>query len=482
VAETTLYWHDYETFGVDPRTDRPSQFAGIRTDQALNIIGDPLLIYCRPPRDTFPAPEACLITGITPQCADALGQTEAEFIARIHEQLSTPGTCGLGYNTLRFDDEVTRHCLYRNFFDPYEREWRNGNSRWDMIDVARLTAALRPEGIVWPRDDAGRVIFRLEKLTAANGIAHEGAHDALVDVKATIELARLIKTAQPKLYDFVWRNRGKRDVSDLLRLGEYQPLIHVSEKYPGEQQRLAVVVALAQHPTNPNGVIVCDLSQNPEDWIDLDSASMRQRLYQPASERIESEKRIPLKTVHINKAPVVVPLSVMRAQDSERLGISLPQCRQHCQILQSAGQALLRKLDDVFSAGPDYPQETLSDPDTQLYGGGFFSDADRKTMTRIRQMTPQQLADSRFNFQDARLPEMLFRYRARNYPDSLSASELERWEAFRKERLSGKKPGGESRLEIYRRNLEKVEAQPALSEAQRGILNDLRLWEREIIV
>lgn len=480
MAETTLYWHDYETFGVDPRTDRPAQFAGIRTDLSLNIIGDPLLIYCRPPRDALPAPEACLITGITPQLAAAQGLSEAAFIGKINEQLSVPGTCGLGYNTMRFDDEVTRHCLYRNFFDPYEREWRNGNSRWDMIDVVRLTAALRPAGIAWPRDEQGRVVFRLEKITAANGIAHEGAHDALVDVKATIELARLIKTAQPKLYDFVWRNRGKHEVSALLRLGEYQPLIHVSEKYTAEQQRLAVVVALTQHPTNPNGVIVCDLSQNPESWIDLDSDSLRQRLYKPASERVEGEKRLPLKTVHINKAPVVVPLTVMRPEDSERLGVDVAQCKRHSQILQEAGPALAKKLAEVFAGGSDQP-EAVSDPDTQLYSGGFFSDADRKIMARIRQMKPQQLAESQFGFQDARLPEMLFRYRARNFPESLSADELERWEAFRKERLLSKPFGGESRLEAFRRSLQKLEALPEYSAAQRGILSELRLWEQEII-
>jgi exodeoxyribonuclease I len=481
VAETTLYWHDYETFGADPRNDRPAQFAGLRTDQELNVIGEPLLIYCRPPRDALPAPEACLITGITPQRAAESGLSEAAFIGKIHEVLSVPGTCGLGYNTLRFDDEVTRHCLYRNFFDPYEREWRNGNSRWDMIDVTRLTAALRPEGIVWPCDDAGKVTFRLERLTAANGIAHEGAHDALVDVKATIALARLIKTAQPRLYDFVWRNRGKREVSSLLRLGAYQPLIHVSGKYTAEQQRLAVVVALAQHPANSNGIIVCDLSQDPESWIALDSDTLIQRLYKPASERGEGEKRIPLKTVHINKAPVVVPLSVMRPEDSERLDISLAQCRQHCLTLQAAGPPLIEKLERVFSSSPDQAPEPVSDPDTQLYGGGFFSDADRKTMARIRRMTPLQLADSRFNFQDARLPEMLFRYRARNYPESLSAHELERWETFRKERLLGKMPGGESRLDSYHSGLDRLEAMPELSETQRGILSSLRLWEQEII-
>ena len=198
MAETSLYWHDYETFGVDPRRDAPVQFAGIRTDVELNLVGDPLVIFCRPPTDRLPSPEACLVTGITPQQAMAEGVCEAEFISAIHAELSIPGTCGVGYNTLRFDDEVTRNCLYRNFFDPYEREWRNGNSRWDIIDMVRLTAALRPDGIEWPLDAEGKPSFRLELLTQVNGISHRGAHDALADVHATIDLARLIKKRQPK--------------------------------------------------------------------------------------------------------------------------------------------------------------------------------------------------------------------------------------------------------------------------------------------
>jgi exodeoxyribonuclease-1 len=235
MADTTLYWHDYETFGIDPRRDGPAQFAGLRTDLALNPIGKPLVIYCQPPRDRLPAPEACLVTGITPQIAQQHGVCEAEFIAAIHAELAQAGTCALGYNTLRFDDEVTRNTLYRNFYDPYEREWKNGNSRWDIIDMVRLTAALRPDGIEWPKDEQGRPSFRLERLTEANGISHSGAHDALVDVRATIDLARLIKTRQPRLYDFVWRNRGKHEAAELLKLGSFEPLLHVSEKYPAEQ-------------------------------------------------------------------------------------------------------------------------------------------------------------------------------------------------------------------------------------------------------
>ncbi|MFT7661707.1 MAG: exodeoxyribonuclease-1, partial [Gammaproteobacteria bacterium] len=199
----TFYWHDYETFGVDPSKDRPSQFAGLRTDEDLNPVGEPLVIYCQPQKDILPAPQACLITGITPQLAMEKGLLEPQFIEAIHRQLSVPGTCGVGYNSIRFDDEVTRYALYRNFFDPYQREWKNGNSRWDIMDMLRLTRALRPEGIEWPDHEPGRPSFKLEHLTAANGLAHEAAHDALSDVTATIAVAKLVKDKQPRLFDYV---------------------------------------------------------------------------------------------------------------------------------------------------------------------------------------------------------------------------------------------------------------------------------------
>jgi exodeoxyribonuclease-1 len=206
----SFYWHDYETWGADPSRDRPAQFAGVRTDASLNIIGKPLMAYCRPGDDLLPHPEACLVTGITPQQARAQGVCEAEFFELIHQQLSHPGTCGVGYNNIRFDDEITRYGLFRNFFDPYAREWQNGNSRWDTIDMVRLTHALRPEGIEWPTREDGTPSFRLEQLTLANNIAHQGAHDALSDVYASIDLARLVRARQPRLFDFALELRNKK--------------------------------------------------------------------------------------------------------------------------------------------------------------------------------------------------------------------------------------------------------------------------------
>lgn len=476
---TTLYWHDYETSGIDPRRDRPVQFAGLRTDLDLNPIGEPLTLYCRPARDVLPVPEACLVTGITPQQALERGMCEAEFIAAIHRELSQPCTCALGYNTLRFDDEVTRNTLYRNFYDPYEREWRNGNSRWDLIDTVRAAAALRPDGIEWPRDAQGRPSFRLEALTAANGIAHEGAHDALVDVRATLSLARLIRARQARLYHFLWRNRGKREAASLLNMGEMEPVLHVSEKYSADHYCLAVVVAVARHPDNSNGVIVYDLSVDPSPLLDLDEGEIRARLYTPVRDLPDGVERIPLKTVHLNRCPVLAPMNVLRTGDVERLGLDLERYQKHLGLIRQA-RGLESKLVRVFGAPvPERPDD--DDPDLMIYRGGFFGDADRHRMAQVRELSPDELARRHFDFDDPRLPEMLFRYRARNWPETLSEDEARRWEVFRRQRLTEPGHGASVTLTEYEERLNCLAEDPRITTDKLALLASLRAWEQEII-
>jgi len=473
-----LYWHDYETFGVDPRRDAPVQFAGLRTDEDLNPIGKPLVIYCRPPTDRLPSPEACLVTGITPQQALAQGVCEAEFISAIHAELSWGNTCGVGYNSLRFDDEVTRNCLYRNFYDPYEREWRNGNSRWDIIDMVRLTAALRPEGIEWPQDPEGRPSFRLELLTQANGISHGGAHDALADVKATIDLARLVKKCQPRLYDFVWRHRGKREAAELLQFGSFEPVLHVSEKYPSERGCIAMVVALARHPVNQNEVVVYDLSVDPSPLFELDAEAIRARLFTRTADLPEGVLRIPLKTVHLNKCPILVPVKTMRLADAERLNIDPVRCQSNLARLKNAVD-LPAKLEAVFTRPPsEHPEQ---DPDLMIYSGGFFSNADKNKLSRLREMKPEPLALTNPVFDDPRLPEMLFRYRARNHPQSLTQEEQARWEAFRLRKLTEKVPGGGLVISEYEGQLAQLEAQAVIMPRDREIIGQLREWGRGLV-
>lgn len=471
----TLYWHDYETFGIDPRYDRPSQFAGIRTDEDLNIIGEPLMIYCKQANDSLPHPQACLVTGITPQEVNEKGMPEAEFIKQIHDEFSEPNTCGVGYNSLRFDDEFTRYTLYRNFYDAYAREWQNGNSRWDIIDMARLTRALRPEGINWPDREDGKPSFRLEQLTAANNIEHQGAHDALVDVYATINFAKLIKTKQPKLYDFVYQHRGKHAIAPLLNIKDRTPVIHVSRMYPSEYCGTALVVPIAQDPTNPNGIIVYDLRHDPIDLIELDANTLRERLFTPTADLPEGIRRPALKTIHINKCPVVVPENTLNPAAAERLDINREQHYQHLQQLNAAGD-LTAKINAIFTKAEF---EAVDDPDANLYGGGFFSGNDKRKMELIRTADADALRVLKVPFDDPRLPEMLFRYRARNWPDSLSADEQEQWQCYRQQRLTDEH---NSNILTLPRFFEALEAcrQNELTDQQKTLLAKLEHYGHDI--
>jgi len=431
---STFYWHDYETFGASPARDRPCQFAGLRTDLDLNPIGEPLTVYARPTPDYVPHPMACLVTGITPQEALAKGLSERDFIARIHAELAAPGTCGVGYNSIRFDDEVTRYTLYRNFFDPYAREYRDGNSRWDLIDVVRACFALRPEGVVWPSAEDGTTSMKLEALTAANGIEHSGAHDALVDVRATLELARLIKTQQPKLFEYALTLRDKNTVLGMFAIGEWRPVLHVSGMFGAKNANLGLVVPVMQHPSNRNEVIAIDLSQDPQGLLQYSPDELRARLY-TRSDELEGE-RPALKSIHINKSPFVAPAKMLTEEVAMRAGMDLQRMRENLRLLQNlvkhnAG-GLIAQLQAVYGQTREYGK---TDPEWDLYGG-FFSDSDKRLMDRIRAASPRELASQSFPFEDARLPELLFRYRARNFPESLSVDEKAQWQEYCYERIS----------------------------------------------
>lgn len=473
----TIYWHDYETFGIDPALDRPVQFAGIRTDENLNVIEEPLVIYCKPANDYLPQAEACLVTGITPQLALSEGLCEAEFIARINEEFSRPNSCVAGYNSIRFDDEVTRHTLYRNFLDPYAREWQNGNSRWDIIDLTRMARALRPEGINWPDHEDGKPSFRLEELTAANDIQHQSAHDALSDVYATIEFAKLIREKQPKLYHYLYENRDKHAAGRLLNSSDSKPLIHVSGMYPASKGCMAVVAPVAQHPVNKNGVIVYDLSADPDELINLSVEEIKKRLFTPTSELPEGAERIQLKTIHLNKCPAIAPIGTLSEKRAKHYEIDMDCCKENLAILKGTA-GLQKKIQQVMESPPF---EKISDPDKMLYSGGFFSNSDRSKMVAIARMAPDKLAEYEPIFDDPRLPEMLFRYRGRNYPETLSGEDLEQWEQFRHHQLLDDNGEGLSARDSYLDKLDSLLKEDKHSTMQQTIIKELKRYALALI-
>ncbi|UPG87550.1 exodeoxyribonuclease I [Luteibacter aegosomatis] len=473
MAEPTFFWHDYETFGADPRRDRPSQFAGIRTDANLDIVGEPLMIYCKPPRDALPHPVAALITGISPQLAEREGLREAAFAAAIHEEIARPGTCTVGYNSLRFDDEFTRHLLYRNFYDPYGREWENGNSRWDLIDLVRMCQALRPEGIVWPTRENGTPSFKLEHLATANGLKQERAHDALSDVEALIALARLIRSKQPRLWDWYYALRRKQRVFELLDVAAMTPVVHVSSRYPASRHCLTVIAPLAAHPSRPGEIIVYDLTCDPTDLLALDDGDIADRVFTSRADLPEGVERIALRTVRANHAPALAPLSVLRNTDHDRLGLDMAAVERHLAALRDA-PGLAEKLRRVYGHAADLPP--AEDPELGLYGA-FLPDADRRLLADVRATPPAQLGERSFPFRDARYPELLFRYRARNWPETLSLDEQARWEAFRLDRLTRQGPLTTLTFDTYAAEIALARTAPG---APTALLDDLEAWAREL--
>jgi exodeoxyribonuclease-1 len=459
---SSIFWYDYETTGINPRSDRPLQVAGIRTDAELNEVDAPINLYCRPSADILPHPMACMITGITPRILAEQGLDEAHFMSLVHAQLARPGTCGAGYNTLRFDDEMTRYSLYRNFFDPYAREWQGGNSRWDLIDVVRAAYALRPEGMVWPQAE-GKISLRLELLTAANGIDHGHAHDALSDVRATIALARLLKQRQPRLFNWLYQLRSKQRVLDQVRL--LQPMLHVSGRFSAARHYLGVVMPLAWHPHNRNALIVCDLHYDPARLFEETADVLRQGLYQRRDALAPGQSPVPLKLLHVNRCPVVAPLSVLREADKQRLGFDLALYEQRAQQLRDGAVHWQDKLSVLYATDSF---DASADPEQQLYDR-FIGDRDRRICDQVRNAEPEQLANGRWMFDDPRLPELLFRYRARNFSDTLTAEEQQRWQLFCQQRLSDPALGAPITLAQFHQALA-VARQSATVEQQQVLL------------
>ncbi|MDC0612246.1 exodeoxyribonuclease I [Vibrio sp.] len=443
-TEPSFFFFDYETWGTSPAKDRPCQFAGVRTDMDFNIIEEPLVIYCQPPHDYLPAPEAALITGITPQVALNKGLSEPEFIKKIHDALAHPNTTSLGYNNIRFDDEVTRYTCYRNFYDPYAWAWQKGNSRWDLLDVMRACHALRPEGINWPENEDGFPSFKLEHLSVANGIEHSNAHDAMADVIATIELAKKVKQAQPKLFDYFYEHRNKRKLNNLIDIVNMTPLVHVSGMLGKECNYISWVVPVAWHPTNSNAVIVIDLAKAPEPLLTLSAEELKARLYTKKADLGSDEFPVPVKLIHLNKCPILAPAKTLTAENAAQNGVDREQCLANLALIkQNVG--IREKLIEVFSENREFETGEVEE---QLYDG-FFSDADKAGMEIIRETDVEALGSLNIAFEDKRIPLLLFRYRARNYPWTLTYEEQQKWQHHCREYF-------ESNIEDYALNLENL--------------------------
>lgn len=449
-SQTSFLWYDFETFGNRPRVDRPSQFAAIRTDLALNPIGEPMNWHCQPAEELVPSPDACMITGITPQDCTRLGMPESEFARRIQHAMSQPQTCSAGYNSIRFDDEVTRFLFYRNLLPVYDREWRDGNSRWDLLDVVRFTHALRPEGMQWPRREDGHPSFRLEDLAAANDLGHEQAHDALSDVRATIALARKIRDTQPKLYEWALKCRDKAFVKAQIPVLKQQPFVHVSGMIPASQGCLTVLMPLGFHQTNKNEILCFDLTSDPTMLADLSVEEIAYRLFTPTDE-LGDTQRLPIKSVHANKCPMVGPISLFTDEVAERHGLDREAMSRHAQnmpdlkqVLPKVQQAMERTFEPM-------------DAETALYDG-FIKDRDQAILRDFHSTPPESWEQAAMP-SDARLKTLCRRFIARHHTGPLSPDLQAEWQQYVQSALTTENLGSALTLDQAESRLQELSAE-----------------------
>ncbi len=471
----SFFFYDLETSGINAHASRIMQFAGRRTDLELNPIGEPVNVLIRLTEDVLPDPDAILITGITPQQTIAEGYTEAEFLRMFTNEIATQGTIFLGFNTVRFDDEFMRCLHYRNFYDPYEWQWREDRSRWDLLDVVRMTRALRPEGIQWPVDVHGKPTNRLELLTGLNKLDHAHAHDALSDVDATIAVARMIRNKQTKLFDYLLSIRDKRKVADLVEGGK--PFVYTSGKYAGEYEKTTVVMPVCPHPKK-QGMFVFDLRYDPLYYKD---ATPEQLAESWKWKKDSEEPRLPVKSLQFNRCPAVAPLGVLDEASQKRLKLDMKEIHQH--------EAALRRMPDLeaklFKAWEilDKPSQTSlvatdKDIDECMYDG-FFDNGDKQAMSVVRAARPEELGELNLHFKDQRLSTLLPLYKARNYPKLLTGEEREAWEQFCARRLLD--GGQHSKMARFFARLQELAAREHLTTHQEYLLEELKLYAESIM-
>lgn len=465
----TFFFYDLETSGLNAREDRIMQFAGRRTDLDLNPIGDPVNILVRLNDDTLPSPDALMVTGITPQKTIDEGYSEAEFSKMLVSELFTPGTTVIGFNNVRFDDEFIRHLLWRNFYDPYEWSWKDGRSRWDMLDVVRMTRALRPEGINWPVDDSGKPTNRLELITKVNNISHENAHDALSDVDALISVTQLIKTRQPKLFDYLLKMRDKKMVQNLVNLEDKKPFVYSSGRYDNEWNKTTVAFPLSAGPNS--SVLVYDLRYDPSEFVGLSESELSKKVFASYEERLADDYvKLPVKTLQYNRCPAVAPIGVLESDGAwQKIGLSEDLVNRHLAVLL-ANPDFAERLRSVFDDKPEFTKST--DSEARLYDG-FLNDKDRTSVEAVRNSDEKKLADFHPDFADDRLAPLLLHYKARNFPQVLGEAEMAKWEEWRADRLKKQMP-------VFIKNLSRLST-GNLDGNQQFILQELQLWAEAIL-
>ena len=430
----SFLFFDFETDGKGFASCRPVQFAAIRTDLALNPIGEPTMLFMRPPIDRLPSPHAIAVHKKAPWEQEA-GLPEGAFARAIQALVEEPGTICVAHNGHSFDYKVLQHLLYRNILPPYDWMHSAGRSRFDTLPLLRGVHAFSPGAMPFAAREDGGVSYKLDLTAAANGIDASSAHDALADVETMISLFERARSAAPAVTKHYFSLRFKSNVDEVLQEAMFWLLLPTN---PAAQKCASLYTRLGV--TDRSEVVLWDLRVNPRVFIDVTPEELVLRQFSKDDALLEMGAVRPgLQPIRANQAPFVAPVDMahsvlwddaeLNATDVDR---NLAWLSDHQRLTESWVEAYQSRK-NAFTAENE-------DVEEQLFGDLILG-PDEGRLRRLRQRLARdgslgEPVDVRkMHFDDGRLSEICFRFIARNYPHRLTAKGKQYWELFVSRRL-----------------------------------------------
>lgn len=413
-SKKSFLWYDYETFSRDKYNTRIASVAMMRTNLSFDVLEEPVVCFGKLGLDFLPSPRSCIIHGLSPQFVNTIGTTEDILISKVLEEFSKDGTIVVGYNSIQFDDEITRATLYRNLMDPHTGWAKN---RWDILKLVRATRDFKPETLVLEKtnSETGWTSFRLEDVAEQNGIEQIKAHDAINDVLATVGIAKQIKEKQPDLFEYYFNLRTPEQIAQFFSNESDNRIILFTDSTPINGHKFNTRPLVPLHYEKRNGklekVVCFDLSNE-------------------VPETINEETRNCLIELNIKKSPFIVRAKYSHDMEA-RSGLKWETCiERRKRVLDNPIFASLAGKKRKF-------EKTSNDPDVNIYE--FPSFAAKETMKNIVALPPEyRLKQHRpFHDGDEKFNEILFRHVARNYPDLLTDIDKQAWIRHCRSKITG---------------------------------------------
>lgn len=464
--------YDLETSDRSAQEGQIVQYASVRTDLEFNPIEEPINVLIKPNDTSLWSPEAVLVHGITPQKALKEGMTEKEFLDFFHSQINIGNTIYAGFNNISFDNDFMRFLHYRNYRDAYDIEYDNGNSKFDFLPAARMQRAVRPDGVEWPFKEDGTPVNTLVSLTEANNITHDDAHDAESDVLGTKDLAKLLSEKQ-KLMAYLLENRHKGKLQYFFN--NNKNFLYADSRVPKDYMHVSMFTTLVA--LDNNTILAYDLRHDPTEFLELSVEQLAARMKYSKDSDL---KRLPVQEIKLNKCPAVVPAAVAKEESvQENIKFDYAEAMKNYQKIVSDQADFTSRIinaRDIIEKEKrtKYAEADKKKPAEALLYSKFVSTPDSIVSEKIRRASPDEIISFGSQLSDSRLKAMLPRYKARNFPKSLTSEERSQHDEYVRTLLL---EGGEkSKFAKYQKKIGQLMTAEGRTLQENFLLNELKLY------